>query len=151
MILDLPIRTAFRAAHLMLRSYWFVRRPYTSGALAAVWYEGKILMVKNSYRKQYTLPGGYVRPGEDPRAAASRELREEVGMRVPFERFVHAWHGTKSFEFRRDTLDIYETTLDEMPAIEIDRREIVWAGFKSIDEARSMRIVPHLAEYLEDR
>lgn len=151
MILDPPIRVAFRTAHLMLRSYWFVRRPRTSGALAAVWHDGRILMVKNSYRRQYTLPGGYVRPGEDPRDAASRELREEVRIVLPGERFELAYHGTKDFEFRRDTLDIYEAELDEAPIIRVDNREVVWSGFKTPDEARALPIVPHLAEYLEGR
>lgn len=150
-MIDTQIQNAYRAAHLVLRSYWFVRRPHTSGALAAVWHEGRLLLVKSSYRRHYSLPGGYVRPGEDPRAAASRELREEVGLLVPFERFEHAWHGTKSFEFRRDTLDIFEVTLDRAPEVRIDRREIVWADWKTPDEARAMGIVPHLEEYLEDR
>jgi 8-oxo-dGTP diphosphatase len=150
-ILDPAIRVAYRGAHLLLRSYWFWRRPHTSGALVAAWHDGKILLVKNSYRKQYTLPGGYVRPGEDPRAAAARELREEVGMRLDKERLTHAYHGTKSFEFRHDTLDIYETELDAAPELDIDRREIVWAGLKTPAEARELGIVPHLEEYLEGR
>jgi 8-oxo-dGTP diphosphatase len=150
-IIDPPIRAAYRCAHLMLRSYWFVRRPSTSGALAAIWHDGRVLLVKNSYRRQFTLPGGYVRPGEDPRAAASRELREEVRMRIPPERFEHAYHGTKSFEFRRDTLDIYEAELEGPPEVRIDNREVVWAGFETPERARAMPIVPHLAEYLEGR
>ncbi|HJL16377.1 MAG TPA: NUDIX hydrolase [Sandaracinaceae bacterium LLY-WYZ-13_1] len=149
MLLDPPIRLAYRTAHLMLRSYWFVRRPRTSGALAAVWHDGRILMVKNSYRRQHTLPGGYVRPGEDPRDAASRELREEVRIAVPGARFELAYHGTKDFEFRRDTLDIYETQLAVEPTVEVDAWEVVWAGFRTPEEARAMPIVPHLREYLE--
>lgn len=150
MIIDPPIRLAFRTAHLMLRSYWFVRRPHTSGALAAIWHDGKILLVKNSYRRQYTLPGGYVRPGEDPRAAASRELFEEVSVRVPPAHFEHAYHGTKDFEFRHDTLDIYEARIDVAPTMQVDNREVVWAGFKTVSETRALPIVPHLVEYLED-
>jgi ADP-ribose pyrophosphatase YjhB (NUDIX family) len=150
-ILDPPIRLAFRTAHLMLRSYWFVRRPHTSGALAALWHGDTILLVKNSYRRQYTLPGGYVRPGEDPRAAASRELFEEVSLRVPPAHFQHVYHGTKDFEFRHDTLDIYEASVDHVPALDVDNREVVWAGFKTVAEARALPIVPHLVEYLEDR
>ncbi len=151
MIVDPPIRLAFRTAHLMLRSYWFVRRPHTSGALAAIWHGERVLLVKNSYRRQYTLPGGYVRPGEDPRAAASRELFEEVSLRVPPGHFQHAYHGTKSFEFRHDTLDIYEATVDRAPPLQVDHREVVWAGFKTMAELPALPIVPHLAEYLEDR
>ena len=151
-MIDAPIRAAYRTAHLMLRSYWFVRRPETSGALAAIWHDGRILLVRNSYRKFHTLPGGYVRPGEDPRAAASHELREETSLEVPPERFTHAYHGTHPFEFRKDTVDIYEAELDALPGeIDIDRREVIWAEFVTPERARSMKIVPHLVEYLADR
>ena len=145
------MRTAYRCAHLMLRSYWFVRRPSTSGALAAIWHEGRILLVKNSYRRQYSLPGGYVRPGEDPRAAASREVREEIRIDIPHHTFELAYHGTKPFEYRSDTLDIYETAVEVPPAFRIDNVEVVWAGFKTPAEARAMNIVPHLSDYLERR
>ena len=110
-MIDGPIRTAYRAAHLMLRSYWFVRRPETSGALAAVWWDERLLLVKNSYRSFHTLPGGYVHPGEDPRVAASRELREETSVVLEPSTFTHAYHGIHPFEFRKDTLDIYETRI----------------------------------------
>ncbi len=150
-MLEPAMRTAYRCAHLMLRSYWFVRRPRTNGALAALWLDGKILLVKNSYRRQHSLPGGYVRPGEDPRQAASREVHEEIRIHVPPEKFDLAYHGTRPFEFRSDTLDIYEAELDAEPDLRIDQVEVVWAGFKTPDEARAMNIVPHLREYLEGR
>lgn len=150
MLLDPPIRVALRVAHRILRSYWFVRRPHTSGALAALWHQGSLLLVKNSYRRHYTLPGGYVRPGEDPKAAASRELFEEVRLRVPPAHFEHAYHGTRHFEFRHDTLDIFEASVERRPELQVDGREVVWAGFKSIPEIRALPIVPHLVEYLDE-
>jgi len=145
------MRTAYRTAHLMLRTYWFVRRPRTNGSLAALWHDGKILLIKNSYRRQHSLPGGYVRPGEDPAEAASREVREEIRIEVPSTKFDLAYHGTKTFESRRDTLDIYEAELDEAPAFRIDNIEVIWAGWRTPAEARRMNIVPHLQDYLEDR
>lgn len=148
-MINAPIRTAYRAAHLMLRSYWFVRRPETSGALAAVWWDDRLLLVKNSYRSFYTLPGGYVHPGEDPRHAAARELREETSIVIEPTRFTHAYHGTHPFEFRKDSLDIYETRIDHKPAIRIDRREVVWSDFESVEAIRRRKIVPHLRDYLD--
>ncbi len=151
MILDPPIRVAYRVAHRLLRGWWRVRRPHTSGALAAIWFEGRLLLVKSSYRTRYSLPGGYVKPGEDPREAASRELFEEVGVALPPEALELVYHGSKAFESRRDTLDIFEATLEREPRIRIDHREIVWAELATPEEARALPIVPHLAEYLEDR
>ena len=69
------IRAVYRVAHWGLRLLWFIRRPETSGALVAVWHHGRVLLVKNSYRPQLTLPGGYIRPREERRTAAAPNVR----------------------------------------------------------------------------
>ncbi|KPK13458.1 MAG: hypothetical protein AMJ62_15190 [Myxococcales bacterium SG8_38] len=145
------VRVVYRLAHWGLRLLWFIRRPETTGALVAVWCEGRILLVKNSYRPQLTLPGGYVKAREDRRTTAARELREEVGIQVQPKRLVHAYHGTHLFEHRKDTLDIYEVEVDEEPKVRVDDREVVLAEFHSPDEALGLEIVPHLEEYLARR
>ena len=145
------IRAVYRMAHWGLRLLWFIRRPETTGALVAVWHHGRVLLVKNSYRPQLTLPGGYIRPREDRRTAAARELREEVGIQVQPKRLVHAYHGTHLFEHRQDTLDIYELEMDAAPVVRVDDREVVQAEFHTPDEALDMKIVPHLEEYLARR
>jgi len=117
----------------------------------AVWHQGRVLLVKNSYRAQLTFPGGYIRPREDRRTAAARELREEVGINVQPKRLVHAYHGTHVFEHRQDTLDIYELEVDSAPNVQVDNREVVRAEFLTPDEALSLQIVPHLDEYLSRR
>ena len=150
-MINAVIRAVYRLAHWGLRMLWFIRRPETSGALVALWYRGRVLLVKNSYRRQMTLPGGYVRPREDRRVAAARELREEVGIQVQPKRLTHAYHGTHLFEHRKDTLDIYELEVEQEPVVRIDEREVVQAQFHTPDEALSMSIVPHLEEYLSNR
>jgi 8-oxo-dGTP diphosphatase len=150
-LLNAPVRLVYRAAHLALRAYWLVRRPETRGALVALWFEGRVLVIRSSYRRTFSLPGGYVKRGEDPKQAALRELWEELGIRVPEGRIAHAWHGSRPFEHRTDTLDIFETELERPFHLEPDGRELVWAGWKTPEEARAMRIVPHLRDYLESR
>ncbi len=145
------IRVLYRLAHWALRVLWFIRRPETTGALVAVWYRGRILLVKNSYRPQLTLPGGYVKAREDRRTTAARELREEVGIQAQPKRLVHAYHGTHLFEHRKDTLDIYELEVDDEPRVRVDDREVVAAEFHSPEEALRLEIVPHLEEYLARR
>lgn len=145
------IRAVYRVAHWGLRLLWFIRRPETTGALVAVWHQGRVLLVKNSYRAQFTLPGGYIRPREDRRTAAARELREEVGIHVQPKRLIHAYHGTHVFEHRQDTLDIYELEMEAEPNVQVDNREVVRAEFLMPAEALSMQIVPHLDEYLSKR
>ncbi len=145
------IRAVYRVAHWGLRLLWFIRRPETTGALVAVWYRGRVLLVKNSYRPQLTLPGGYVKVREDRRTTAARELREEVGIQVQPKTLVHAYHGTHLFECRQDTLDIYELEVDAEPNVQVDNREVVLAEFHTPDEVLGMKIVPHLEEYLSRR
>jgi 8-oxo-dGTP diphosphatase len=150
-VVDFGFRTAYRVAHRMLRTYWAVRKPHTQGALVAVWSDGEVLVVKNSYRRQYTLPGGYVREGETVEQAGARELAEECGVSVPVERVQLAYRGTKAFEHREDEVTIVEVEIAERPAVRVDNREVVWAGFRAPSTVLAMPIVPHLREYLERR
>jgi ADP-ribose pyrophosphatase YjhB (NUDIX family) len=41
---------------------------------------GRILLVKPGYKDGWEIPGGYVEPGESPRAACIREVQEELGL-----------------------------------------------------------------------
>lgn len=150
--LDRGIQLGFIVAHRMLRAYWAVRRPKTQGALVAVWNSGELLIVKNSYRREHTLPGGYRRPGETAEEAGARELAEECSIFVDPSRIRHAYQGVHPFEFRKDDVTILECDLETRPAtIGIDHREVTWAGFKRPEEILGMRIVPHLREYIESR
>jgi 8-oxo-dGTP pyrophosphatase MutT (NUDIX family) len=149
--LDRGIQLGFIVAHRMLRAYWAVRRPMTRGSLVAVWNAGELLIVKNSYRKQYTLPGGYRRASESAEQAGARELAEECSIVIDPLRVREAYHGVHPFEFRRDDVTILEVELEARPVIGIDYREVIWAGFKTPDQVLRMRIVPHLREYIEAR
>ncbi|GLY08609.1 hypothetical protein Acsp01_89880 [Actinoplanes sp. NBRC 101535] len=42
--------------------------------------EGRVLLVKPAYKEGWDIPGGYVEPGESPRAACVREIQEELGL-----------------------------------------------------------------------
>jgi ADP-ribose pyrophosphatase YjhB (NUDIX family) len=46
---------------------------------------GRIALVQNSWTDGWFLPGGAVEPGEMPREAASREIREEIGLDATIE------------------------------------------------------------------
>jgi ADP-ribose pyrophosphatase YjhB (NUDIX family) len=48
---------------------------------AVIWDgEGRILLVKPTYKDGWDIPGGYAEPGESPAEAITRELSEEIGL-----------------------------------------------------------------------
>ena len=146
-----PLRFAYRAAYLAAKTWWFIRRPQTTGSVVALWNDGKLLVVRTSYRRQYMLPGGFIKRGETSRAAAQRELFEELGVVIPAAALRCGWRGTLRFEHRRDTVTIWEVVLDAPPTITVDGLEVVWAGWKTPAEARALPLLPHIQCYLESR
>jgi ADP-ribose pyrophosphatase YjhB (NUDIX family) len=69
------------AADRLRRAWWFVTRPFSVGVLGLVVdEEGRILLVEQTYRSGWYLPGGGVRRKEPLDEALRRELREEVGV-----------------------------------------------------------------------
>jgi len=57
------------------------RAPGQHGAHAiALTPEGRLILVRLRYAAGWRAPGGGIAPGEDPQAAALRELREEIGL-----------------------------------------------------------------------
>ncbi|MFC0526751.1 NUDIX domain-containing protein [Phytohabitans kaempferiae] len=44
---------------------------------------GRVLLVRPTYKEYWDIPGGFVEPGESPRAACIREITEELGLTPP--------------------------------------------------------------------
>jgi len=149
--IDKAYQVAFKVAHRMLRAYWTLTRPLKGGTLVAIWNGGEILLVKNTYRKQYTLPGGYPRAGETPAQTGTRELAEECRVAVSPDQVREVYRGEHLFEGRRDDVTIVEVTLPTRPTIHIDNREVEAARFATPEEVLRLPIVPHLRDYLLQR
>ena len=134
----------YRAA----RAWWRMRRPDQHGAIVAVWLDGRILAVRQSYKHGLTFPGGTIHSGEAPLAAAQRELREELGLAVPAQALTLAYETTMEWEFRQDHVRIFELHLDHAPALAIDNREIVAARFMRPEEMLASAMPPFIRTYL---
>jgi len=55
---------------------------YTLGTACLIERDGRVLLVRAAYRRNWSLPGGLLDRGEVPADGLRRELREEVGIDV---------------------------------------------------------------------
>ncbi|RYZ43446.1 MAG: NUDIX hydrolase [Myxococcaceae bacterium] len=148
--LDSVMRVAYRGAYHLALAWWFVRRPHTEGTLVGVWRGREVLLLQNSYKQAFSLPGGGRNRGESPEETGARELREEVGLDVPATRLrvVSELHHTD--EFKHDRCHFVELELDSEPALTIDQREVVWARWLDVETVLRLPLMPVVRAYLED-
>jgi 8-oxo-dGTP diphosphatase len=140
---------AYALAYRLLLLWWIVRRPAHRGALVALWHDGEILVLRSSYRPGWSLPGGGIARGESAREAASRELREEIGIEVDAASLHEAQALELTWEHRRDHTTIFELILASRPVLRLDNREIVGAAFRAPNAIAPDEVAPHVAHYLE--
>jgi 8-oxo-dGTP pyrophosphatase MutT (NUDIX family) len=116
-------RIGYRIAHALLRTYWRVVRPHTRGVKCVVREGDAVLFVRHAYgdRACWELPGGGIKRGEDPRDAAAREAKEELGLDLA------DWRALGAVEARgygkRTTVICFEGRPPDR-AVTIDRGEI---------------------------
>lgn len=147
--LDRGYRLLYIVLYRLAGVYWLLTRAEARGVFVAVWCEGRILMLKNSYKPQYSLPGGLMNRGEEPLQTAVREAREEVGMELDpaslhlaRELIRNGWH--------REHCRLFEVRVAAAPEPCLDEREVIWAGWKTPEEALALPLNHFLRAYLRD-
>jgi 8-oxo-dGTP pyrophosphatase MutT (NUDIX family) len=124
----LPVELLYRLKRMLLRRL----RWRTRGVKVMLFnHREELLLVRNGYGRThlYVLPGGGIRPFESPAAAAAREVREEVGIRV--ERLAARSTHFSEAEGKRDTIHLFTAFSAEPPTA--DGIEVVEARFFPLD------------------
>ncbi|WP_033437139.1 NUDIX domain-containing protein [Saccharothrix sp. NRRL B-16314] len=103
---------------------------------------GRVLVVEPTYKDHWEIPGGAVEPGETPREACAREVREELGLAVePGPLLVvdwAPWDGRDLVRFIFDGGSLGDATI-RLPAAEL-------RGYEYVDPAAVPdRLIPRLA------
>jgi len=130
--------------------FWRVFKPLSNGVYIAVWCSDKVLLIKNSYKKDYTLPSGGIKKGEGLKIAAARELFEEVNIKVNPDEFKFVGAYSNRYEHKRDTINLFEIRFTTEPAFKVDDREVIWASFIDSADAMRFRLFPTVRSYLQN-
>ena len=69
-------RLGYRMAYRVLQVFWFVRRPPKEGVKCLVTCRDRVLLVRHTYgSRAWDVPGGAIKRGEPPLAAAHRDAQ----------------------------------------------------------------------------
>jgi 8-oxo-dGTP diphosphatase len=147
--IDAAYRLAFRIAFPLAVAWWRLRRPRHDGAIVAVYVGPALLLVRSSYRTAWNFPGGGIRRGETPDAAARRELAEEIGLAAtrldPWGLVRGIWDG------QDDHVHVFELRLNELPQLRLDNREIIAARLVLPDELDAIPLTGPVVAYLSGK
>lgn len=138
--IDATARLGWRVAHVSVHAWFWLRRPLVRGAQVAVWHEGRLLMLRQSYRRGWVLPGGRIGRREEADEAAARELGEEAGIRAAPEDLEPALVVRYRTPYGPRRSEIFELELATAPTVTIDRREIVEARFVAPADMPSLHL-----------
>jgi len=125
-----------------------IAKPRTHGALVALWHQEQVLLVAASYRRELSLPGGWISRGETARRAAQRELAEELGLQVEERQLGEPWDFTERSARGVNTVTIFSVELAERPTLQVDGLEILRCLWLTRAEALERPITGHLRAYL---
>jgi len=122
--------------------------PHVRGVGVFVRHEDRVLLVRSTYQSWWGLPGGRVGRGEDPRAAAARELREETALAVSPEALTPLGDSQLEHSNIRDHVSFFELRCELEPRVQGDGAEIAELRWARDEELRALRLWPPLREWI---
>ena len=124
-------------------SVFFATLPRKTVAAAAIVRhpDGGVLIVHDSFKNHWTIPGGVVDADEDPRTAAVRETREEAGLDVHTTGPLGIFHGRFP---DRQVFVFAATPVGDVDPRPVHTHEIDGARWVPLEEAYRV-VAPHTA------
>lgn len=121
-------------------------QPFTASGVLFFDHEGRILLVRPTYKPGWDIPGGYMQPGETPTQAATREVAEELGITPPIGRLLVADWAPASDEGDKllFVFDGGELASEHLGNIALDPAEIAGYAFQD-PELIDTLLIPRLA------
>jgi ADP-ribose pyrophosphatase YjhB (NUDIX family) len=131
----------FKTGYPFLKLYWFIVRPKTFGVKCIAEWEGKILLIRNTYGDWgWTFPGGGIKKNESLETAVRREVKEETGIEITDIKKGEEFFTTR--EYKRDTIIVF-TAKATSSIIEPQASEIAaaqWFNKESLPELSSFAL-----------
>ena len=114
--------------------FCFIFRPRVRGAYVLVTFNGKILLIKNSYKPGWTFPCGMVDRGESEIEGARRELFEEVGISCTLDDLTFLKEYLSKRGYKSDHQFFYHLSLKDEPKVTLDMREVIDFKWVTLEE-----------------
>ena len=139
-----------RLLYLAHRVYLFVFRPVTFGVRVVLAKEGRVLLVRHTYRGGWHLPGGGIQRRESVETAAQREVREEAGAEMGKVQLLGIYSNFEDYASGHNILFACE----DFKVVGKPDHEIAEANFFALDELPAAMFSGHrqkIEEYLGGR
>lgn len=86
-----------RLVYFIYQIYIFIFRPVTYGVRVLLVKDGRVLLIRHTYRSGWHMPGGGIQRRETVETAARREVREEAGAEMGEVRLVGVFSNFEDY------------------------------------------------------